>query len=247
MLGHATRSPNQSTHEAQRHRLQSNGSSQRLHSSFGSSQGLYAFGSSHGLAAVATAAAAKPNRQGSNGSSDDSSAAAANGVDQSDLLHQFAEVGSPGQPYHAALMSEFGSLPPKHANSSEQLNRILQTHAPYMSKLESLASSATRWVGGRAGGRVAGRPLPLQWCGCIHCPANNTVQPCGCGWLDWQQQQPQRVSACRCSPLCMQHALGMRAPHPAAAQIVLPLVFLRRRPFSSAAGLRRRLLQGSSL
>jgi pyruvate kinase len=38
----------------------------------------------------------------------------------------------------------FGSLPPKLAGSSLQLSRILQTHAPYMNKLESLASSATR-------------------------------------------------------------------------------------------------------
>jgi pyruvate kinase len=44
------------------------------------------------------------------------------------------------QPY----VSEFGSLLPRTAGSVQHLNRILLTHAPYMTKLESLASSATR-------------------------------------------------------------------------------------------------------
>jgi hypothetical protein len=42
-------------------------------------------------------------------------------------------------------ISAFGSLPPRFDERSPQLNRVLLTHAPYMSKLESLASSATRW------------------------------------------------------------------------------------------------------
>ncbi|KAI3434821.1 hypothetical protein D9Q98_002878 [Chlorella vulgaris] len=41
-------------------------------------------------------------------------------------------------------ISAFGSLPPRFDERSPQLNRVLLTHAPYMSKLESLASSATR-------------------------------------------------------------------------------------------------------
>jgi len=44
------------------------------------------------------------------------------------------------QPY----VSEFGSLLPRTAGSVQHLNRILLTHAPYMTKLESVASSATR-------------------------------------------------------------------------------------------------------
>ena len=60
-------------------------------------------------------------------------------------------IGSPAQPY----VSEFGSLRPKMAGSSMQLNRILLTHAPYMTKLESLASSATRCGG--CGSRLFGR------------------------------------------------------------------------------------------
>lgn len=52
---------------------------------------------------------------------------------------------SPPMPY----VSTFGSLPAQLVGSSPQLNRILMTHAPYLSKLESLASSATRCVGGR--------------------------------------------------------------------------------------------------
>lgn len=51
---------------------------------------------------------------------------------------------SPAKPY----VSTFGSLPPSFAGSSPQLNRIMLTHAPYLSKLESIASSATRWAGG---------------------------------------------------------------------------------------------------
>ena len=46
------------------------------------------------------------------------------------------------QPY----VSEFGSLLPRTAGSMQHLNRILLTHAPYMTKLESLASSATRYA-----------------------------------------------------------------------------------------------------
>jgi hypothetical protein len=49
--------------------------------------------------------------------------------------------GSPAAPY----VSSFGSLPVQFAGESPQLRRILLTHAPYMSKLESIASSATRW------------------------------------------------------------------------------------------------------
>lgn len=45
---------------------------------------------------------------------------------------------------HAPYVSEFGSLLPRTAGSMQHLNRILLTHAPYMTKLESLASSATR-------------------------------------------------------------------------------------------------------
>lgn len=54
----------------------------------------------------------------------------------------FGGVGSPAAPY----VSEFGSLLPRTAGSSHHLNKILLTHAPYMTKLESLASSATRCV-----------------------------------------------------------------------------------------------------
>lgn len=50
--------------------------------------------------------------------------------------------GSPAAPY----VSSFGSLPLQFAGQSPQLRRILLTHAPYMSKLESIASSATRWT-----------------------------------------------------------------------------------------------------
>ncbi|KAL4434114.1 hypothetical protein ABPG75_000555 [Micractinium tetrahymenae] len=46
----------------------------------------------------------------------------------------------PPQPH----ISMFGSLPPTLSGSSPQLQAILATHAPYMSKLESIASSATR-------------------------------------------------------------------------------------------------------
>lgn len=44
------------------------------------------------------------------------------------------------QPY----ISTFGSLPPTLSGSSPQMQAILATNAPYMSKLESIASSATR-------------------------------------------------------------------------------------------------------
>jgi hypothetical protein len=53
-------------------------------------------------------------------------------------------AGAAAQPY----VSSFGSLPPHLAGSSLKLGKILLTHAPYMSKLESIASSATRWVAG---------------------------------------------------------------------------------------------------
>ncbi|KAL4459021.1 hypothetical protein ABPG75_013886 [Micractinium tetrahymenae] len=54
-----------------------------------------------------------------------------------------AGAASPGPAPHT-YVSEFGSLPPRDASSNLHLNRILLTHAPYMTKLESLASSATR-------------------------------------------------------------------------------------------------------
>lgn len=50
---------------------------------------------------------------------------------------------SPSRAPHS-YVSEFGSLPPRDAAFNLHLNRILLTHAPYMTKLESLASSATR-------------------------------------------------------------------------------------------------------
>ena len=56
------------------------------------------------------------------------------------------------QPY----VSEFGSLLPRRANSSHHLDRILLTHAPYMTKLESLASSATRCAAGGTAAAGAG-------------------------------------------------------------------------------------------
>lgn len=49
-------------------------------------------------------------------------------------------AASPAQPY----VSEFGSLPPTNPTASHHMNRMVLTHAPYMTKLESLASSATR-------------------------------------------------------------------------------------------------------
>lgn len=67
---------------------------------------------------------------------------AANGTLETGTLALEATIGSPAQPY----VSEFGSLPLRMTEgSSLQLNRILLTHAPHMNKLESLASSATRW------------------------------------------------------------------------------------------------------
>ena len=57
-------------------------------------------------------------------------------------------AGAGAQPY----VSSFGSLPPHLAGGSPKLGKILQTHAPYMSKLESIASSATRWAAGWVGG-----------------------------------------------------------------------------------------------
>ena len=64
-----------------------------------------------------------------------------------------------GSPYHA-YVSSFGNLPPLTVDNSQQMNRILLTHAPYMSKLESLASSATRCVGG--GLNIF--PVCYPWC-----------------------------------------------------------------------------------
>jgi hypothetical protein len=80
----------------------------------------------------------REGREGAHGAAP----AAPGAADTNGGLALEASVGSPAQPY----VSVFGSLPPKLAGSSLQLSRILQTHAPYMNKLESLASSATRCV-----------------------------------------------------------------------------------------------------
>lgn len=76
----------------------------------------------------------------------------AGGADGSGALAAENSVGSMGNGAGGAspsraphtYVSEFGSLPPRDAASNLHLNRILLTHAPYMTKLESLASSATR-------------------------------------------------------------------------------------------------------
>lgn len=74
-----------------------------------------------------------------------------------------AVAGGAAPPY----VSAFGSLPAQLAGSSPQLARVLQTHAPYMSKLESIASSATRWAGAEPGTsdarpwRARQRPVPV--------------------------------------------------------------------------------------
>lgn len=76
----------------------------------------------------------------------------AGGADGSGALAMENSIGSMGggggaaspAPAPHTYVSEFGSLPPRDAGSNLHLNRILLTHAPYMTKLESLASSATR-------------------------------------------------------------------------------------------------------
>lgn len=69
-------------------------------------------------------------------------------------------------PAPAPYVSTFGSLPPTLSGGGPQLQAILATHAPYMSKLESIASSATRqarappaWPAKQAGqvGRLTAR------------------------------------------------------------------------------------------
>lgn len=58
-------------------------------------------------------------------------------------------------------VSTFGSLPSQLAVNSPVLSRVVQAHAPYLSKLESLASSATRCVRLTGlGGWAAGACMP---------------------------------------------------------------------------------------
>ncbi|KAL4856085.1 ATP-dependent DNA helicase PIF1 [Chlorella vulgaris] len=69
---------------------------------------------------------------------------------QHNAQHSSGSASTPGTPFvgqqscATPYISAFGSLPPRFDERSPQLNRVLLTHAPYMSKLESLASSATR-------------------------------------------------------------------------------------------------------
>lgn len=66
--------------------------------------------------------------------------------DASGMAGELSATSASAQPY----VSTFGSLPPTLSGGSPQLQAILATHAPYMSKLESIASSATRQAPFRA-------------------------------------------------------------------------------------------------
>lgn len=94
---------------------------------------------------LAAAAGAYTNGNGTNGNGSsgalNGSTGALNGLVSEGSFGAHG-VGSPSSAH--PYVSEFGSLPVRNASSSQHLNKILLTHAPYMTKLESLASSATR-------------------------------------------------------------------------------------------------------
>lgn len=64
------------------------------------------------------------------------------------LAAELSATAAGGQGGGEPPVSTFGSLPSQLAMNSPVLSRVVMAHAPYMSKLESIASSATRRAAG---------------------------------------------------------------------------------------------------